>query len=92
MSHSVNEGKISKNDNKKNTTIIITDEEMMAPFVKVKECKHVANNDVTWVLDSETSQLPPYYSYKGIVSYLKSKRLQYYLMDFFWLSVENCGN
>lgn len=64
----------------------------MAPFVKLKECKHVANNDVTWVLDS-VSQLPPHYSNKGIVSYLKSKRLLV-LLDgfFFFFSVENHGN
>ena len=33
------------------------DEQMIALLANVKDCKQVANHDVTWVFDSETSHL-----------------------------------
>ena len=47
-----NKGKYEKNDSEKNTTAAMIDEDVVVLSIKKQKCKHVANNDVEWVVDS----------------------------------------
>ena len=47
-----NKRKYEKNDSEKNTTAAVIDEDVVVLSIKEQQYKHVANNNVEWVIDS----------------------------------------
>jgi len=40
-----------KNDNEKNTAVVVFHENVLMHSIEEQKCEHVANNDVEWVVD-----------------------------------------